>query len=239
MASDNSDLDRRNKLDKLAEYRKQEISLTRLPTTIAKQMRFLRAYANGPTAGVLKRSAEVANITLASHYNWLDSDPIYVELFKKARRISVAVLEDAVIQRGVEGVDFPVGFHKGEPGAWVKQYSDTLLLSALGARAPELGYNYRMNKLEVTGANGGPIELNVTAQPIPLHKLSLQAQQEILAILERELGSEEVKALNPAPEEPIDVTAAMEEIFAADLEDNSGERVNRDIWDLNDLMLLV
>lgn len=216
-------------------YKDHPGSCQRLPGTIAKQMRFLRAYASGPTAGILNRSARSANTTVAAHYMWLDTDPVYVELFKKARRISVATLEDAVISRGVEGDLVPVGFYQGKAGEWVRQKSDVLLLSALGARAPELGYNYRMNKVELTGANGGPIELNVTAQPIPLHKLSLDAQKEILAILERELGSDGVKALNPAPEE-IDYSNDIEAIFGNDFENS--ERVSRDLWDLNDLMLL-
>jgi len=219
-------------------YKDHPESCQRLPRTVAKQMRFLRAFASGPTAGLLYRSAKAANTSVQSHYMWLDTDPVYVELFKKAKRISVAVLEDELVKRGVEGELIPVGFYKGEPGAYIRQKSDVLLLSALGARAPELGYNYRMNKVEVTGANGGPIEVNVTAQPIPLHKLSLEAQKEILAILERELGSEELKALNPAPEELPDFSSDYDAIFGGDLERTDSDRVEREIWDINDLILL-
>lgn len=218
----------------------------RAPITVAKQMAFLRAYARGPTAGRLKASADLAGIAPTAHYHWLDHDPVYPELFKKARRISVYCLEDAVMERGVEGVLKPVGFHQGVPGAYVREYSDVLLLSALGARAPELGYNYRMNKVEVSGPNGGPIE--ISAQPIPLHKLSLDAQKQILEILEKELGgdSEELKALNPAPVEvgadkntdAVDTMSDLDAIFGADLEHESDGRVSRDIWDIQDLMFL-
>jgi hypothetical protein len=218
-------------------YKDHPNSCQRLPKTVARQMAFLRAYAAGPTAGHITRSTKAAHTTIESHYRWLDTDPIYVELFKKARRISAHVLEDEIHDRGVVGELKPVGFYQGKPGEWVREKSDILLLSAIGAKAPELGYNYRMNKMEVTGANGGPIELNVTAQPIPLHKLSLDAQKEILAILERELGSDEVKALNPAPEDVPDYSSDIEAIFGSDLESDNN-RVSRQIWDINDLILL-
>lgn len=219
-------------------YKDHPNSCQRLSKTIAKQMAFLRAFAAGPTAGHLTKSAKVAHISVPYHYMWLDTDPIYLELFKKAKRISVHVLEDEIHDRGVIGELKPVGFYKGEPSTWIHEKSDILLLSAIGARAPELGYNYKMNKVELSGANGGPIELNVTAQPIPLHKLSLEAQKEILVILERELGADEVKALNPAPEEAIDYQKDIEVIFGDSLENVDGEkRVSREIWDINDLIL--
>lgn len=224
-------------------------SCERRPATVAKQMRFLRFFARGgETAdhppGHITKSARAAHVSVSAHVSWRKTDPVYEELFQKAKRISVVALEDAVIDRGVTGILRPVGFYKGEPSAWIREYSDTLLLSALGARAPELGYNYRYQRTEITGANGGPIELNVTAQPIPLHKLSVQAQEEILAILERELGSEEVKALNTAPDETdaganvIDLTSEIEAIFGGDLEDDGTNRVSRDIWDIMDMALL-
>ena len=47
------------------------------------------------------------------------------------------ILEDEVDRRAVEGVEKPVGWHKGKPGGYVREYSDTLLIFLLKGDRPE------------------------------------------------------------------------------------------------------
>ncbi len=47
------------------------------------------------------------------------------------------ILEAEAFRRAVEGVEKPVGWYKGEPGGYVREYSDVLLMFQLKALRPE------------------------------------------------------------------------------------------------------
>jgi hypothetical protein len=72
-----------------------------------------------------------------SHYRWLAQDPDYREAFALAKREAADMLEGEAIRRAVEGVEVPTGWYKGEPGAFITQYSDTLLIFLLKGAFPE------------------------------------------------------------------------------------------------------
>ncbi len=51
--------------------------------------------------------------------------------------MAAAALEGEAIRRAFEGIETPVGWHKGLPGAFVRTYSDVLLIFLLKGAYPE------------------------------------------------------------------------------------------------------
>lgn len=83
------------------------------------------------------RACEVAKVGRSSHYRWLTENPDYREAFDVAKREAADRLEAEAYRRAVEGVEKPVGWYKGQPGGYVGEYSDKLLVVLLKAAAPE------------------------------------------------------------------------------------------------------
>jgi hypothetical protein len=54
-----------------------------------------------------------------------------------AKEMAADRLEEEAWRRAVEGVEEPVGFYRGEPGAYVRRHSDTLLIFLLKGLRPE------------------------------------------------------------------------------------------------------
>ena len=120
-----------------------------------KQEAFFRAYEKH---GTITHSAREAGIDPSYHYKWLEIDDTYPERFKEAHRRAVDSLEREARRRAIEGVEEPTGWYKGEPGGFVKKYSDTLLIFLLKGALPD---KYK-DRHEHTGKDGGPIEVQST-----------------------------------------------------------------------------
>lgn len=126
------------------------VQTTRTPE---KQIAFLAALAE---TGNITRSAEAIGSGRQTVYDWRERDPEFAEAWDRAVKIAGYGLEDEARRRAEEGVEKPV-FHKGEVCGTVREYSDTLLIFLLKAHNPE---KYRENtRMELTGANGGPVQL--------------------------------------------------------------------------------
>jgi len=122
----------------------------------AKREAFLAAYAE---VGTVTHAAELAGISRTSHYQWMEN-PEYVEKFREAEKQACDRLEQEVRRRAVEGVLEPV-FYQGEQCGTVRKYSDTLLIFATKGALPQ---KYRENvSMELTGADGGPVEVEVSS----------------------------------------------------------------------------
>ncbi len=85
----------------------------------------------------VRRACEIAKVGRSSHYRWLEEDPEYREAFELAKEQAGDLLESEAIRRAFEGVVEPTGWYKGEPGAYVRRYSDTLLIFLLKGAMPE------------------------------------------------------------------------------------------------------
>jgi hypothetical protein len=109
------------------------------------QTRFLGAFRS---SGNVRLAAEAAGVDRSRHYHWLTEDPEYGDEFAAAKEDAIEALEAEVYRRGVQGVDEPVGWYRGQAGGTVKKYSDLLLLALLRAHAPE---RWR-ERVEVRGA---------------------------------------------------------------------------------------
>ena len=131
--------------------------------TIAQQRAFCDAYI---TEGTITHASTKAGVDSRYHYIWLERDPDYPEMFQAAKTAAIDQLEREARRRAVEGVEEATGWYKGEPGGFVKRYSDTLLIFLLKGALPD---KYK-DRHEHTGKNGGPIEVQstVTIEQFPI-----------------------------------------------------------------------
>jgi len=114
-----------------------------------KKRRFLEKYIN---IGDITLTAKVTGIDRSTHYKWLEEDPEYQLNFAAADKQALDVLESEAYRRAVKGINKPI-YYKGQRCGYVREYSDTLLIVLMKARAPE---KYR-ERHELVGANGKPL----------------------------------------------------------------------------------
>ena len=104
----------------------------RRPTSL--QQAFLAAYAK---TGVIQDAADCAKCNRTMHYRWMKQDPEYPGLFEAADKMAVDTLVSEARRRAVQGVREPVGWFRGKAGAYVRRYSDNLLMFLIKAKCPE------------------------------------------------------------------------------------------------------
>jgi len=101
-----------------------------------KKRAFLAAMVE--TGGNVTRATQLAEISHGTPYTrqWLDDEEFQAAL-ERARVLGADNLEAEAIRRAHDGVEEPVGFYKGAPSAYVRRYSDTLLIFLLKGAKPE------------------------------------------------------------------------------------------------------
>lgn len=93
-----------------------------------------------------------AGIGRTSAYQWREDDPEFAKAWDEAVEEGTDLLEDEAQRRGRDGTQKPV-YQGGKKVGVVREYSDTLLIFLLKARRRgKFG-----DKIEATGANGGPL----------------------------------------------------------------------------------
>jgi hypothetical protein len=113
--------------------------------------------------GQITRAATEAGIDRSEAYKTRDSNPEFAERWFTALERYVDGLEEAARKRAVDGTDKGV-YHQGVLMATEKQYSDSLLALMLKAKRPrEYGDK---SKVELTGADGGPVAIEETPTQI-------------------------------------------------------------------------
>ena len=123
----------------------------------------------------VSRAAEAAGIDRHLHYKRLKKDPHYQYLVAEALAEGAQTLEDAAVERAVNGV-LRTKYWQGAPCGMEMEYSDSLLMFLLKAAKPQ---KYRENfKVEHTGPNDGPISVESTA----LTKLSDNELASLIAL---------------------------------------------------------
>jgi hypothetical protein len=94
-------------------------------------------------------------------YRWRDDDQAFAKDWEAAKAAGLDALEDEALRRAYEGYDKPI-VHQGIITDTVKEYSDTLAIFLLKGGKPE---KYRDNaRMELTGANGGPLVIDDAAR---------------------------------------------------------------------------
>lgn len=137
-----------------------------------------RAIENFTITGMVKSAADAAGVHRMTLVRWRKTNPDFALAWEEAREGVVDLLEDEAFRRAVNGIDEPT-FYRGEVVGSVKRYSDTLLGVLLRANAPE---KYRENtKLELTGANNGPVQFDDSQAAARLAALLDAARQRKLA----------------------------------------------------------
>jgi hypothetical protein len=110
-------------------------------------------------SAVLAAYEELANVTKAckkakvprrTFYSWVNEED-FQKRFEESSKVALGVLEDEAMRRATDGVVKPV-YQQGKKVGTVKNYSDTLLIVLLKARAPEK-YKERFEG-EITGKGG-------------------------------------------------------------------------------------
>lgn len=151
-----------------------------------KKSAFLREYANH---GILTHAAEAVGVERSTVGRWQEADPVFAEAMAWALEQAVDLAERELIRRGREGVVKPV-YQGGKLVGTVREYSDTLLLAYLNAHGTGRGYS--RNRVEVTGANGGPIQSQVVPMVSGLDDHEKRALRKVIeqALREREGAAE-------------------------------------------------
>lgn len=128
--------------------------------------RFLAAYR---ITGQVTAAAKAANVDKRLHYRWLKTSEGYKKAFADAQKEAAQLLEDEAVRRATEGTLEPV-FYQGIKCGVVRRYSDGLMQFLLRGFNPEK-YGH---KAQITGPNGGPIEVSI-AEVIRKRRQELRA----------------------------------------------------------------
>lgn len=99
-------------------------------------------------------SIEATGFARLTVYRYRSNDPAFAAAWDDAYEQGTDVFEDEAKRRAVDGILEPV-FFKGEIVGEIQRYSDQLLVKTLQMRRPA---KWR-ERLDVTGADGGPLEI--------------------------------------------------------------------------------
>lgn len=113
--------------------------------------RFLELYMMTAHVG---KTCEILGMVRRTVYHWKQTDEQFRKDFEMADKVALSVLEDEATRRATYGVEKPV-YQGGKLVGWTREYSDTLLIVLLKARAPHK-YKERFAG-ELTGADGKPL----------------------------------------------------------------------------------
>lgn len=91
-------------------------------------------------------------ISRSTAYQWREDDKEFAKAWDEAVEEGTDLLEDEAQRRARDGTQKPV-YQGGKKVGIVNEYSDTLLIFLLKARRR----NKYGDKIEATGANGGPL----------------------------------------------------------------------------------
>jgi hypothetical protein len=133
--------------------------------TQEKRLLFLESLALGNT---VERAAESASVSARIVYEHRNTDAEFAAAWERALEAGTQVMEQEAFRRAVQGTTKPV-VSGGQIIAWVREFSDTLLIFLLKARRPHI---YR----EMTAQLGG------TQQHLHLHGLSDEQRRAVLQL---------------------------------------------------------
>lgn len=124
--------------------------------------------------GIVAKACKAVDISRMTAYGWRDDIPEFAAAWDKALKVGITALEDEAHRRAFEGVDEGV-YHQGVLMDTQKKYSDTLAIFLLKAHAPD---KYRERAaMELTGKDGGPLQLDDATRSARVAQLLAIAQQ--------------------------------------------------------------
>lgn len=117
--------------------------------TVKAKTRFLRDFA---VCGVVLRAAKSAKVGRRTVYEWLERDAVFKGLYDEAYQDANDAMEEEARRRGEDGVPEPV-YQGGKLVGHIQKYSDTLLITMLKARRPDV---FR-ERIEHSGKKDAPV----------------------------------------------------------------------------------
>jgi hypothetical protein len=133
--------------------------------TAEKRERFLAELRKVPNVTVAARAIEMSRQRM---YQVREEEPEFALMWDAAIAEGVEMMEAELYRRGFEGVNKPI-VHQGVITDTFKEYSDTLGIFLMKAHAPE---KYReTTRTELTGADGGPVQVDDRTAAIELAAL--------------------------------------------------------------------
>lgn len=117
--------------------------------TVKSKARFLKEFA---VCGIVLRAARAVKVGRRTVYDWLQQDDLFKALYDEAYQDAIDAMEEEARRRGEDGVDEPV-YQGGKKVGQIRKYSDTLLITMLKARRPDI---FR-ERYEHSGPNGAPL----------------------------------------------------------------------------------
>lgn len=82
------------------------------------------------------KAAMSAKVSRRTIYDWIKNDPTFKEKYDEAVELATMKLEDEAVRRAFEGTLKPV-YQGGKLVGKIREYSDTLLIILLKAKAPD------------------------------------------------------------------------------------------------------
>lgn len=116
---------------------------------------YVKRFYGKPSYSV-KRAAESAGMKRKDFRALLEADEDFKAEYDSARGADPDTIRHTLITRALEGVEVPVFDKDGSQVGTKREYSDRLLLELAKATLPEF---QDIRRLELTGKDGGPIEL--------------------------------------------------------------------------------
>lgn len=130
--------------------------------------------------GHIGKTCQILGMVPRTLHHWKSKDPEFAAEFEMAERVALMLLEDAAVERAMYGIEKPV-YQGGKLAGYVREYSDTLLIVLLKARAPHK-YKERFSG-ELTGPDGKPLlndfTINHVHSQIPIAETEDQITYEI------------------------------------------------------------
>lgn len=135
-------------------------------------------------------ASRVTGIRQAVVREWMKGDPEFANAVEEVSELQIEKAEHELYKRAVEGWEEPTGWYRGEPGGYVRKFSDSNLQFYLKAARPEV---YREN----VNISGGMMQGHVDLSKLSNEQLDrIRAGESALAVL----GMETVKGLKAADE---------------------------------------
>lgn len=126
------------------------------------------------SGGNVTRACSAVDIARMTAYEWRDEDDEFAAQWDRAKQLGLDALEDEATRRAFDGVDEPI-VYQGEITGTMKRYSDTLMVFLLKGGKPE---KYReRTSTELTGADGGPVQISETERAARLASLLALAEK--------------------------------------------------------------
>jgi hypothetical protein len=104
----------------------------------------------------IRNAGRISGVSRQSHYEWMRSDPLYREQFRRAREMLADAAEDELYRRAMIGNETPIIFRGKITGSY-QTPSDQLLMFMLKALRPRI---YRETARSPFG-EPGPTEINI------------------------------------------------------------------------------